>query len=206
MTEASIGVYIATYGDQSAWEPLAARALMSVGRQTLKPSHHSWYHGSSLHEARNAMTIGTDRPEWLCFLDADDELDPHFIEAMAAAIDGLEGDWLLQPATLGVYSDGREDPEPALIPRADLLTRNFMVISTLIRSSQFQRLGGFDDWPALEDWDLWLRARRDGAQYLAVPDAVLRVHVNANSRNNPSPALAGVGRAIRERHQGVGPC
>lgn len=197
-----IGVYVATFGDRDTWEPLAARALVSIERQTVQPCQCLWYHGVSLHEARNTMGLGPDRPEWLCFLDADDELDPHFIEAMAAAVDGLKGDWLLQPATLGVYADGREDCEPTLIPRTHLLTRNFMVISTLIRRSQFQRLRGFEDWPILEDWDLWLRAWRDGARYLAVPDAILRVHVNDTGRNSSRFAQAGVVcDAIRERHR-----
>ena len=191
-----IGVYISTYGDQAAWRPLAERAMASVDRQTVSPCHYCWHHGDNLHTVRNAAAMGPDRPqwvierglapdaEWLCFLDADDELDPQYIEAMAQAIDGLEGDWLLQPATLGIHPDGHEDPTPVVIPRKNLLDGNFMVISTLIRKSQFERLGGFADWPYAEDWDLWIRAWRDGAQFQAVPDAVLRVHVNPNGRNS----------------------
>jgi GT2 family glycosyltransferase len=123
---------------------------------------------------------------------------------MAAAVDGLEGDWLLQPATLGVYPDGREDTHPVLIPRKNLLDGNFMVISTLIRTEQFLRLGGFEDWPIYEDWDLWLRAWRDGAQFLAVPDAILRVHVNPASRNQSDRSTqVRVYHEIRNRHLGL---
>lgn len=191
---ANIAVCVATYGDQAVWEPLAQRALASIDRQAVRPIWHTYHHGATLQAARNAAAVEPYAPdwhrdlagtaEWLCFLDADDELDPGYIEAMAVATEGLDGDWLLQPATLGVYPDGREDAHPVLIPRKPLLDGNFMVVSSLIRRSQFERLGGFADWPYCEDWDLWIRAWRDGAQFKAVPGAVLRVHVNPNGRNN----------------------
>lgn len=184
----SIAVCIGTFGDALRWERIARTwALPSAEMQVELPARTTWSHGPNLHVARNNAA----RPagclvdsEWLCFLDADDELDAGYIAAMAAVTEDLEGDWLLQPATLGVYPDMSEDPHPVVIPRKELLDGNFMVISTLIRTEQFHRLGGFDDWPVYEDWDLWLRAWRDGAQFKAVPDAVLRVHVNPNSRND----------------------
>lgn len=195
---APIGVCIATYGDRSRWAPLAERALASVDRQTTRASFCRWYHGPNLHEARNraASDVLNDvtrlagvRTDWLCFLDADDTLDPGYLEAMARAVDGVDHDALIQPSTLGVYPDGREDPEPVLIPSKPLLDGNYMVIGTLIRTEQFQRLGGFRDWPCYEDWELWIRAWRDGAQLLACPEAVYRVGVNEVSRNNCSRDL-----------------
>lgn len=184
----SIAVCIGTFGDIDRWERIARTwALPSVEMQLEPPARITWSHGPTLQAARNnaARPEGClDDTEWLCFVDADDELDPGYIAAMAAAAKDLEGDWLLQPATLGVHPDLREDPHPVVIPRKNLLDGNFMVISTLIRTSQFHRLGGFEDWPVYEDWDLWLRARYDGAQFNAVPEAVLRVHVHPNSRND----------------------
>ena len=216
MTEppiSNIAVCIGTYGNEAIWGPLAQRAINSVRRQTVRPAWCVHTHTTTLQEARNSAARPTwpssglpscfREAEWLCFLDADDELDPHYIEAMAVAVDELEGDWLVQPATLGVYPDGREDPHPAVIPRKNLLDGNFMVISTLIRASQFERLGGFDDWPYCEDWDLWIRAWRDGAQFIAAPDAILRVHVNPNSRNNGDRTTQiRVYHEIRSKHLG----
>jgi glycosyltransferase involved in cell wall biosynthesis len=184
----SIAVCISTFGDLDRWErTVRTWAMPSVEAQTEPPARVTWCHGPNLQVARNhaARPAGClDDTDWLCFLDADDELDPSFIAAMAAATENLTGDWLLQPATLGIHLDLHEDPHPVVIPRKNLLDGNFMVISTLIHTEQFHRLGGFADWPIYEDWDLWLRAWRDGAQFKAVPDAVLRVHVNPNGRNN----------------------
>jgi GT2 family glycosyltransferase len=187
----NIAVCIATYGDYSHWSKMVdAHAYPSAERQTVRPAAIRWIHGSTLHDARNEAAEDVARRrtakavEWLCFLDADDELDPHYIEAMSAALTDRKGDWLLQPATLGVHPDGREDPYPVVIPPKPLLDGNFMVIGTLIRRDQFLRLGGFADWAYCEDWDLWIRAWRDGAGLEPVPEAIYRVHVNPNSRNN----------------------
>lgn len=203
---ANIAVCVGTFGDRSQWEPLVhQRALASVDRQTMQPCRFAHHHANSLHDARNSAARGSERhlvadAEWLCFLDADDELDDGYIAAMHTAARDLEGDWLLQPATLGVHPDGREEP-PALIPPKHLLDGNYLVISTLIRRNQFDRLGGFADWPIYEDWDLWLRAWLDGAQTMPVPDAVLRIHVNPNGRNMASRALqTKVYNEIRSRY------
>lgn len=183
---ASIAVHVATFGDAEEWPPHAYRALDSVYRQSLQPCTVTWVHAEDLHTARNVAAQADSRAEWLCFLDADDQLDDHYIEAMATHVATLnpDRDWLVQPATLGVHPDGHEDPEPVLIPRAPLIDRNFMVIGTLIHRAQFQRLGGFRDWPCYEDWDLWLRAWLDGAEFSACPEAIYRVGIRPTSRNN----------------------
>lgn len=197
---ASITVCIGTFGDRAHWEPLAQRAMASVLDQTLRPEAMVWRHGKNLQDARNGAAVGA-MTDWLCFLDADDELDSRYIEAMDAATRELTKAALLQPATLGVYPDGSCDATAVLIPPKPLLTGNFMVIGTLIRRDQFERLGGFDDWPIYEDWDLWIRAWDDGADLLAVPAAIYRVHVNEAGRNNGARALQQeTYREIRLKH------
>jgi GT2 family glycosyltransferase len=186
---ADIAVCIGTYGDHQRWSQMVqSRALPSVERQTMAPADIVWVHAPTLREARNNAAEDTDA-EWLCFLDADDELDPRYIEVMSHVSTHLDGDWLLQPATRGVYPDGREDPQSVVIPARPLLEGNYMVIGTLVRASQFQRLGGFANWPYAEDWDLWIRCWRDGAKMRAVPDAIYRVLVNGTGRNSCDRAL-----------------
>lgn len=189
-----IVVCIGTYGDYARWAPLAQTALLSAERQTVRPAYVRWIHGMDLRTARNVAAVeagirSPQLPEWLCFLDADDTLDRHYIEAMWETVGKIDYPVLVQPSTLGVYPDGREDPEPVLIPPKPLLDGNFMVIGTLIRYAQFHKIGGFADWPCYEDWDLWIRAWRDGAELISCPDAIYRVGVNENSRNNGTREL-----------------
>jgi glycosyltransferase involved in cell wall biosynthesis len=178
---ASIGVVIATYGSNE-WRQRAQIALASVESQTSSASvvTHIHHANGSLAQARNE---GADslRTDWLVFLDADDTLDHHYIEAMQRHAGDEPA--LLQPATLGVYPDGREDDHAVLIPQRPLDTGNFMVIGTAIRRDQFLRVGGFKEWPLYEDWCLWIRAWQDGATFVPVSGAIYRVGVNPKSRN-----------------------
>lgn len=194
----SIGVVVGTFGDQK-WADLAQnRALPSAQRQTLSATDVIHVHGSTLHEARNE---GAERlnSEHVVFLDADDELDEHYLEAMSRAIERsmIRSDhktFLYQPSTLGIV-DGREDAAPVLIPQRPLHTGNFMVIGTAVQRALFRAVGGFQAWPAWEDWALWMRCGAAGAGVITVPDAIYRVHVSTNSRN---AAVANDGRLFEQ--------
>lgn len=179
----TIAVIVSTFGDPTWTKLAAARAIPSATAQA-GPAHDILYnHGDTLAAARNtgAQQTGAD---WLCFLDADDELEPGYLHAMEQEIDGLApGDWLLQPATRGVV-DGHVEPVATVIPRRRLIDGNYLIIGTLVRRQQFLRVGGFHEWDCYEDWDLWLRCWLDGAESTPVPEAIYRVHIRADSRNN----------------------
>lgn len=189
----TIGVVVGTFGDRSQWDSLAERALASVERQSVTADAVIRSHRDTLHEARNvgASTLGTD---WLIFLDADDELDAGYIEAMRAGVGDIR-----QPATLGVV-DGVEDDFPVVIPKKRLIDGNYIVIGAMVRSSLFFKVGGFDDYPMSEDWALWLKCWIAGAEIRVCPDAIYRVHVRSGSRNT-DPGLGNrVYNQIRSRY------
>jgi GT2 family glycosyltransferase len=203
MTTVPIRVCIGTYGDRDTWQPLAHQAMRSVDEQTVKAASSFWVHGPDLHTARNTAALQLPGGhEWLCFLDADDELDCEYLDAMAEVAGRCAGPVLIQPSTLGIHPDGTEDSHPVLIPPKPLIEGNYLIIGTLIRFDQFERLGGFDDWSIYEDWDLWLRAVIDGALVVSAPDAIYRVHVNPGGRNNaPRGQQLDTYQRIRHRHQ-----
>lgn len=198
MSAGDVTVIIPVYGDVGRWAPLARRAAISAVTQTTPPERVVVATAQDLAAARNGAAEWA-RTEWLCFLDADDELDMRYVEAMLAA----DGD-LRQPATLGVVGD-REDPYPVVIPARPLLEMNFIVIGAFVRTDLFMQVGGFRDLPAWEDWDCWVRCWLAGAHVRAVPEAVYRVHVNPAGRNclNPDDARRLYAR-LRAEHQALG--
>jgi hypothetical protein len=197
-----VSVVVATYGDHSVWGPMAERAIASAKSQTVTDMEVISCHADSLHEARNAAAMKA-WGKYLIFLDADDTLDRNYVKNMLDAAHGAAGPTLFQPSTLGVREDGVEDTEPVLIRPADsLLTRNHMVIGTMLERRLFMSVGGFRDFQMYEDWDLWLRCWiYGGARWTAVPEAIYRVLVREGSRNNQDASLqVATYNKIRQEH------
>lgn len=181
----SIGICVSFYGDPDHWVPLAARAAMSAADQTDPADDVVVSKGESLHQARNEGMAAIDT-DYMIHLDADDELDRHYVEAVREALElrtAATGTYLCQPSTLGVV-DGVEDPEAVLIPQRPLRTGNFLVIGTAFPTRLGRQVGGFLDYPAWEDWAFFLRLEAMGAIPITVPNAIYRVHVNPDGRNS----------------------
>lgn len=183
----SVGVGIGTYGDRIGWTPYVRRAIRSLEQQTVAPDDFIWIHADTLQEARNHAAEELADNEFLIFLDADDELDEHYVDAMLTAVDvdhALAAMSIMRPSTLGVYEDGSTDTAPVMIPHTDMRRRNCVVIGAMCPTFLFQSVGAFDDYPILEDWALWRKMLAAGASIADVPEAIYRVHVREGSRND----------------------
>lgn len=176
----TVGVVIGTYGDRLEWGPCAKNAMASVVRQTRAANECVAIHAETLQQARNRGAEFVADCDWLLFLDADDELDPLYLETM---LERPMGD-ILRPSTLGVYEDGSTDTEAVMIPWKPINEANSIVIGAVCRTELFVQAGGFHDHPILEDWCLWRRLMLDhDAVVCDVPGAVYRVTVRPGSRN-----------------------
>lgn len=194
----NFGVVIATYGDMDEWLPRVQRASASVQNQTVPADVVIWKHGETLASARNEGA-GECATDFVIFLDADDELDEHYIEAMQAATGDIR-----RPCTLGVHEDGHEDDYPVMIPQRDLREANYIVIGAAVDHWMFDMVGQFEELPILEDWALWQKCvLQQNAVVTEVPDAIYKVHVGRQGQRNENPALHGevyqqlVGRWMR---------
>ena len=174
-----VTVAIGTFGDEF-WADLAeTRAMPSV---LDAPLVH--VHGESLHDARNTALELVDT-EFVCFLDADDELEPAYFDHMATGTADLRA-----PAVRYIR-DGR--PRQPYVPRVAghrhdchpdcLAFGNYLVIGTVARTGLVREVGGFRDFTWSEDWDLWVRCWQAGATIETIPAAVYRAHVRPDSRN-----------------------
>lgn len=178
----SVAVIIATFGDKARWDRMSMRAILSVEEQSLRPQKIMRIHGATLQEARNSAAIEA-KTEWLCFLDADDELESEYVEAMVNA----DGD--IRYPNVKYVRDGKPDSQAVNLAAHDIYDGNYMVVSSFVRRKMFLEVGGFSDLPVYEDWDLWLRCIQAGAHPRSVPGAVIRVHDNAGSRNKNPESL-----------------
>lgn len=188
----SVAVIIATFGG-GEWLKRRDRAAISVEKQSKHPSEIIRFHGETLHEARNEAAR-MSMSDWLIFLDADDTLDTHYVRNMCKGTGDIR-----QPSTLGVV-DGVEDDEPVLIPKRNLIEANYIVIGAMCRRDLFLEVGGFRDLPSLEDWDLWIRMVLAGAEVAPCPEAIYRVNVRSNSRNQDTSKHARCYTEIRGRY------
>jgi hypothetical protein len=196
----SIGVVIGTFGSNE-WGVRGAKALASLRDQSCLPDEMCHIHTDSLHEARNrgAESLNVD---WLIFLDADDRLHEDYVLHMSEATKHrLPSLW--QPSTIGSYPGGLMDDEPVLISKKDIKKSNYLVIGTMCKAEMFHDVGGFKDYPILEDWDLWIRMHKAGAIVGACPEAVYIVNVRDNSRNSNTKLHNNVYNRIR-RDNGIG--
>lgn len=174
-----VSVVIATYGDRW-WQELAhERAFPSAhdqGAHEIIVGHDT---DLTIGPVRNALARKATG-DWLCFLDADDELAPGYLDAMAQV--GGEN-VLLTPAVRKV-NKGKWASPPTFYPEVPLWQANWLVVGTLLRRDLFERVGGFNDEPhGFEDWTLWAKCWKAGARPVRVPKAVYIQHINPRSKH-----------------------
>lgn len=99
--------------------------------------------------------------EYLFFLDADDTLHPG---ALRSLLDVLEADPLLD-FVYGNYTENGVTIETLDWDRRGALdVKNIASYGALWRRDNFWAIGGYDDLPVAEDWELQRRAARLGAR------------------------------------------
>lgn len=177
-----VTVITGTYGDPSWIELAEQRAGMSVQAEGVPWIH---VHAESLHDARNQALecVGT---EWVIHLDADDELEPGYIDAMLAGSADVRAPMLnfrtgrrLQLWRPQVFGHRHDCTVECVTSGAG----NWIAIGAMVRTDLVREAGGWRDWPVYEDFDLWMRVLLLGATAELVTGAVYRAHVRRGSRN-----------------------
>lgn len=173
-----VTVAVGTFGDQS-WLRLAERRAIPSAEALGVPVVH--VHADSLHDARNAAVAKVET-EWVVHLDADDELERGFFDAMERGTADVRA-----PAVR--YVPGGPPRMPTVAGHGHACTAeclqwgNWLVVGALVRAEMVRGVGGWRDFSWSEDYDLWVRCWQAGATIEAIPDAVYRAHVRRNSRN-----------------------
>lgn len=185
-------VVVATFGGDEWHELAAQRAVPSAQAQGVPVIHAR---DKTLARARNLGLAGV-ASEFVIFLDADDELEPGYVDAMADA------DADIRAPRVRCMRDGKEVRRGLFMPQIGIHMRdrahqcsgeclpfgNWIVIGACARTAVVREVGGFEEWPIYEDWALWLRCWKAGATVAPVPDAIYRQHLAVDSRNHVGPA------------------
>ncbi len=182
----SFTICIASHGS-SRWQRLAEnRALPSAEAQGVPVL--IWHHPTETRaHVRNTLANRAET-DYLIFLDADDELEPGYVEGFERILKmSMRSPWgpLLVPAVS--YVELSEKKEPMFWPVPDLDGGNWIVVGAGVERDLFQLVGG---WRTLtgtgvlneyDDWDLWIRCQRAGARPVPVADSVYVAHVARTS-------------------------
>lgn len=173
----NVQVLICTYGDWS-WKRLAKeRAFPSAEGQGANVT--AVHGGRTLAESRNFAVEVVDPQEWICFLDADDQLMLGYFDVMADM--DPQPNHLLAPCIQYMFN-GEAQPVLDLSDR-DIAVVNPCCIGTLIHRSKFDDAGGFWEERGYEDWSMFRRAWLTGAQVRFAKRAVYRAHFDPYGRN-----------------------
>ena len=176
-----VTVAVATFGDES-WCQLAAERAIPSAEALGVPVVHT--HADTLHDSRNQALAMVDT-EWVCHLDADDELEPGYFTAMASGTADVRA-----PSVRYLYPTHIFRPRVPQVAghqhdcTADcLMEGNWLVVGSVARSELLRSVGGWRDFDWSEDWDLWLRCHLAGATFEAIRPAIYRAHARPDSRN-----------------------
>lgn len=190
----SIGIAVCSYGDWS-WKARAKKACDSALLTSADQVY--WRHeddGENICEVRNS-SVEKLETEWVIFLDADDNLDVNYVDAMREALESTdEDDVIFRPSLQGFYDNG-DITDVTMLARTDMYRQNCAVIGSMHRKDRFIEVGGFDpSLPILEDWDLWLKLMTTGSCIIDVHGAVYRNHIRTDGRNSQ----AGMGKFYQQ--------
>ena len=189
-----VTVAVATFGDWH-WHRLASeRAVPSAQRLGVPVIQHHVEPPAGIDVARNEA-LAQVRTEWVIHLDADDELEPGYVEAMAQGSADVRVPRVRYIRPHASYVRRQMGQHPTVLhvaghrgqhPECDvacLSYGNWVIVGAAVRTEIARRAGGWRDWPWSEDWDFWLRCRAAGASFELVHGAVYRAHIRRGSRN-----------------------
>lgn len=184
-------VVVSTFGSLN-WKILAKDRAIPSAKSLGVPVVYN--HGDSLHEARN-LGLSQVETEYVCHLDADDELSPGFFEE----IEKVEGD--IRVPSINYVPYGTRMPNVVghnhICEAKCLSDGNWIVVGAVARTDLVKKVGGWRDYPIFEDFDLWQRCWIAGASIVPVPTAVYKAYSTEKGRNKSLSVLQS--RAIQRQ-------
>lgn len=146
-----------------------------------------------------AAAIASSTSDLLATLDADDVFLADHLEALLVAYnstdDGLASADILRWIPGVVTSDVALSATAPLPPRAEqlawLLRANHLSIASLFSRARYESVGGFrPQFRGTEDWDLWLRLVRSGAEIVRPDHPTMLYRLSAGNVSSQDRLIA----------------
>jgi glycosyltransferase involved in cell wall biosynthesis len=132
--------------------------------------------------ARN-LGVYQAKGRYLCALDADDRLEPSFLEKMASVLDGDEL-VTFSSSWLRTFGDETWEWKPERCDLPTLLWEDTVLTAALVRRDAVVAVGGYDTHmpeQGDEDWDLWLTLVEGGFRGAILPEILFNYRRRAGS-------------------------
>lgn len=182
--ELDCSIVISTHGNYK-WQLLAQqRAIPNAKTFGIPVIYNHVADATSPHVARN-LGLSQVTTEFVCHLDADDELAPGFFHHMSTVTGDLRPpsvNHVHEKVTFMPQVIGRNGVHRHVCVAECLGEGNWLVVGTVARTDLVRKVGGWKEWGTFEDFDLWQRCWIAGATITAVPKAVYKAYSTPEGR------------------------
>jgi GT2 family glycosyltransferase len=154
--------------------------------------------------ARN-LGVAHSRGRFLCMLDADDILEPRYLERSLATVQPSP-DVAFASHWFRAFGEEAWDWTPTDCTLAMLLRENTVNGAALLRREVFESLGGFDEsfTDGCEDWEFWIRATAAGYRGTIIPEFLFRYRRRGTSMSRAmhrAPGMPTLHAQLMRRHE-----
>lgn len=145
----------------------------------LKPRTRVVHQGNSgLPMARN-RGIAEARGKYICCLDADDTLEPTYLEKAVSLLESNPGVGFVYP-WVRLFGDQEDVWRTEAFDLRDLLGRNYISVAGVFRREDWEKVGGYTQALShgYEDWEFWLKLAERGLRGRLIPECLFnhRLH------------------------------
>lgn len=194
----TVGVVIVCYGDKF-YLRRSLKALSSVINQTVSADEIRFVYveNGKLHTLINdaVRSLSTD---YFIRLDADDFISEDYIQCFK----NVSGD-IIKPYVIRVDEEGNVLSTREQIPDKPLNQGNHIVSTAPIRRDLFLDVGGYNDHPVLEDYDLFIRLSIFKSAKINQMEGTLYYTQRSGSRNTANPDDYKYNNVLIEKYFGV---
>lgn len=171
-----ISVVIPIKKERNEYWSYLPRAINSVLIQTFEDFELTLaIYDNDVSQGRNAG-IRKSQGEWILTLDADDELEPNFLEEVSKHFEYYD---IIGTDAIFLPSGRRFNA----IPNTDFEVNNGILSCSIFKKDVWDKYNFNETIGGYEDWDFWLKAKRNGFSFGAVNIPLVKIYERDTSRN-----------------------